>query len=328
MLTPPPCPVTGEPAVRLVQWVNARLLVELWRIAGRVDVRPSFAGTTRFGLWESPTGLYFFDPMREGDHAFYSEFYRVLDRALGPSKLRRSVARLAGRPLRDAPTLREEMFMAARHVAEGDSVLDVGCGPEGSFRLVIPQARYRGLDPNFGADLPGSWATGENLPDHVRRHPGAYDAVTAFQVLEHVADPLGLLGDMARAARPGGTVMVGVPHVPSIHSRIPNYLINAVPHHLTWWTEAALRAAAARVGLVDVSVARAPWNRTDAVVYWMGRCSPVKCRDVHFRHAWSWHLSAAFGALAATVMKRIRPEPGLPPGDQGASLVLVARVPG
>ena len=65
----PPCPVTGRPAIRRVQWVTTRLLTDLWRIAFGVDVRPLFAGLNRFGLWESPTGLYFFDPPREGDQA-------------------------------------------------------------------------------------------------------------------------------------------------------------------------------------------------------------------------------------------------------------------
>ena len=35
----PLCPVTGKPAVRLVQWVVSRLLVDLWRIAFGVDAR-------------------------------------------------------------------------------------------------------------------------------------------------------------------------------------------------------------------------------------------------------------------------------------------------
>jgi hypothetical protein len=54
--TTPLCPVTGEPAVRRVQWVTTRLLIDLWRVAFAVDARASFAGIERFGLWESPTG--------------------------------------------------------------------------------------------------------------------------------------------------------------------------------------------------------------------------------------------------------------------------------
>jgi hypothetical protein len=68
----PLCPITGRPAVRRVQWVTTRLLTDLWRIVFGTDALTSFAGVDRIGLWESPTGLYFFDPPLEGDQKFYT----------------------------------------------------------------------------------------------------------------------------------------------------------------------------------------------------------------------------------------------------------------
>ena len=305
----PPCPVTGEPATRLVQWVGAGLLTALWGRGLGVDVRPSFRGTRRFGLWESPTGLYFFDPMLEGDAGFYTTLYARLKVKDYPRE---------GHP-------RGEFTLAARHVRPKDRVLDVGCG-FGAFRFEVEHARYTGLDPHFSGEPGAAWARTESLGQHLATHAGAYDVATAFQVLEHVSSPVATLTDMARAVRPGGIVVIGVPHRPSAHTRIPNYLINAVPHHLTWWTETALRAIAARAGLVEATVAVAPWTDVDAVVYWMERFSPVKCRDVHFRHSWAWHASALFGLAAAMVMRKVRPAPSRP-GDEGASLLLVARRP-
>src|SRR5262245_11463496 len=99
----PLCPVTGEPAVRLVQWVKAGFLVSLWRTTFKVDVRPSFGANARFGLWESPTGLYFFDPLIEGDHEFYTRFY---DRLLKISCW-------------NEDHTRQEFQLAARHIARG-----------------------------------------------------------------------------------------------------------------------------------------------------------------------------------------------------------------
>src|ERR1700722_12634551 len=121
----PLCPITGEPAIQRLQWVSADLLADLWRYEFRVDARPSFAGVKRFGLWQSPTGLYFFDPMREGDATFYAALYRRLPTGWFPRE---------GHP-------REEFRLAASHVAAGDRVLDVGCGL-GAFRHVAPSARY------------------------------------------------------------------------------------------------------------------------------------------------------------------------------------------
>lgn len=291
-----------------MQHVSARLLADLWRVPLGVDARSSLGGTTRFGLWESPTGLYFFDPPREGDATFYEGFYRN---------------RTMRRYLRDAD--RSEFRMAARHVRDGDRVLDVGCG-FGPFRHHVPAARYLGLDPHFAGGDGEAWARRESLADHLVAQAGAYDVVTAFQVMEHVADPLAFLGRLAQATRAGGKVIVGVPQIGGAHTRIPNYPVNAVPHHLTWWTEEALRAAAERVGLRPVSVAPAPWSRRDAVVYWMSRFSPVTCRTAHYRHAWTWHLAAAWAALAAPLATRLLPVPS-PDVDPGISLLMVAGKP-
>jgi len=307
---PPPCPVTGEPALRLVQWVSARLLIDLWRHTFRVDVRPSFRGTTRFGLWESPTGLYFFDPMRQGDAGFYTSLYARLNIRHYPRE---------GHP-------RAEYRLAARAIAPGQSVLDVGCG-FGAFRHEVPHARYTGLDPHFSGEPGADWARIETLSDHLGSHAGAYDVCTAFQVLEHVEEPVAMVIEMVRAVRPGGRVILGVPHVPAAHTRLPNYLINAVPHHLTWWTRDALIAVAHRAGLVNPRVETAPWADVDGLIYWMERCSPVKARDRHYRHAWSWHASALLGFLGGYVMWKLRPVPKARRGDEGASLLLVADKP-
>jgi SAM-dependent methyltransferase len=305
-MTNPLCPVTGEPAVRLVQWIPADLLATLWRIIFKVDTRSSFGSQERFGLWESPTGLRFFDPMTEGDHEFYTQFYeRLINRNLW---------------LRD--NIRHEFELAARRVKPGDRVLDVGCG-FASFRLVIPQATYVGLDPNFAGDSMVAGVYNETLSDHLGAHAGSYDAVCAFEVLEHLKSPATMFADMVLAARPGGLVIVGVPHVPSALTRIPNFVLNGPPHHLTWWTKPALATLAERGGATVESIEHAQWNETDSLIYWVERCSPIRCTDVHFRHAWSWHAAALVGFLAGRFMRTMIKVPATT--DEGASLLMVAR---
>ncbi len=292
-----------------MQWISADLLIDLWRVMLRVDARPSFRGAPRIGLWESSTGLHFFHPPRAGDAAFYRALYGRLGRRRFPS---------AKRP-------RGEFALAAAHIRDGERVLDVGCG-FGAFRHAIPQADYTGLDPHVEGEPDAEWFRGETLERHLESQAGAYDVVCGFQVLEHVEDPLGMLTQMSRAVRPGGRVIVAVPHVPSAHTRIPNYLIGCIPHHLTWWTREALGVAARKAGLVDPAVQRVPWTAVDGLVYWMARLSPIKCRNRHYRHAWSWHLSSAVSFLAGYAAWTLRPTP--PDGaDEGASLMLVAEKP-
>ena len=59
----PKCPITGEPAIRNVQWLDAEDLITGWKYIFGAPAQASFGETKRIGLWESPTGLYFFDPM-------------------------------------------------------------------------------------------------------------------------------------------------------------------------------------------------------------------------------------------------------------------------
>ena len=99
----------------------------------------------------------------------------------------------------------------------GVSVLDVGCGggllSEPLTRL---GARVTGLDASpdaveaaraharqSGLDI--TYRTG-TLDD--QEAAGPYDAVIASEVIEHVPDPAGFLGGIARALRPGGTVVL------------------------------------------------------------------------------------------------------------------------
>ncbi|WOJ90882.1 methyltransferase domain-containing protein [Methylocapsa polymorpha] len=302
----PLCPVTGQPAVRRVQWVTTRLLTDLWRIEFGVDARSSFAGLDRFGLWESPVGLYFFEPRVEGDQAFYQSYYRRL------KTYRVSVL--------EAP--RAEFETAARMVEPGARVLDVSCGAA-LFQKYVPYARYTGIDPHFTSDDANIDVRRETLSDHLATHSGAYDVVCAFQVIEHLASPRPFFERMVAAAKPGGLVVVGVPHVPSAATRIPNFLLNAPPHHLTWWTRAALAALARDAGLSIESIAPMPWTEFDSLIYWIERCSPVKCGDKHFLGDWSWHAASAVGLLLGRVVHAVRRPPKVM--GEGAGLLLIAR---
>ena len=303
----PLCPVTGEPAVRHVQWIKSRSLARMWKVVHGVDA--SELGTVqRFGLWESPTGLYFFDPMIEGSHIFYDQYYRWLLK----------------HKLWTRDSVREEFRVAARYVRPGDSVLDVGCG-FASFRNVLPkEARYVGLDPNFAENGSDDGVLNQSLVEHLKGNARSYDAVCAFQVLEHLSSPTEMFANMVQAVRPGGLVVVGVPHVPSVFTRIPNFLLNFPPHHLTWWTESALAALAKRSCTTVESIETVPWGQFDSLIYWMERCVPFHCTNIHFNNKLSWHIAALIGFLCGRLMYAVNKTPKA--GGEGAGLLLIARV--
>lgn len=292
-----------------MQWVTTRLLVDLWRIMFKTDARDSLAGIDKIGLWESPTGLYFFDPPLEGDQKFYRQFYSWVRR----------------RRLLHDESIRTEFLIAAKQIPSGARVLDVGCGP-GHFRKCIPEAEYVGLDPHFGAEAGTHGVSNETLGQHLVQHAASYDTVCSFQVIEHVRDPKALFAEIVEAAKPGGLICIAAPHVPSALTRIPNFLMNAPPHHLTWWSKKALVALAASAGAVVESVEIVPWGKGDSLIYWIERCSPIKAHDVHFRGALKWHAASAVAHLLGAVAYKLFGAPATSI-DEGPTLLMIARRP-
>ncbi|WP_198372332.1 class I SAM-dependent methyltransferase [Roseomonas rosulenta] len=307
-MTPGTCPITGEDAV-LVQEVSPGLLRGLWRRAFGVEPTPLPAG--RIGVWRSPCGLVFFAPAEEGDGAFYEALYRRLD---------------AGGRVRAAGRDRAEYPHAAARIRDGDAVLEVGAGA-GAFARLVPGARYVGLDPN-----PGAYADraadirAESLAAHAAANPGAYDAAVAFQVIEHVADPLAFAADMARCVKPGGLLMLGAPVWPSAMTAIPDFVFNAPPHHLSWWSEAAMRALAARLGLVVEETRLLPPVQAQPLIHWMGRLAPIKAppEGPWFAARRSWYASLAVSILLGRIAAALLP---LPRNAAPMFVLLVARKP-
>ena len=79
--------------------------------------------------------------------------------------------------------------------------------------------------------------------------PASYDVVCHFQVLEHVSAPRAFLVDCVRALRPGGRLIITVPSEDSFLSIAEDAWLNMPPHHVTRWTDSALRFALAKLQL-------------------------------------------------------------------------------
>lgn len=76
---------------------------------------------------------------------------------------------------------------------------------------------------------------------------GSFDTILLTDVIEHVNNPSSLWGELARIARPNGTLIVGVPFM---------YWLHEQPHDFYRYTEYALRHLCHENGF-DVQVLRA-----------------------------------------------------------------------
>lgn len=156
----------------------------------------------------------------------------------------------------------ETAELLARLLPEGGSLLDVGCG-YGYFVRRMQERGWKatGIEPSETAS---SCAREEGLD--VRRSvleeaelpPASFDAITAFYVLEHLYDPLAALRMMRTLLKPGGLLVLRVPHTTPVVRLlglfgIGNTLYDS-PFHLSDFSPQTLRYALKATGFTGISI--------------------------------------------------------------------------
>lgn len=155
------------------------------------------------------------------------------------------------------PSAREEFHRAAALARESGArrILDVGAGHGHFLDLVkAPEVETAAveLNPDGARVCRGKGhAVFERLVHELTpgETGGAFDLVTAFQVVEHVADPVAFLRAMSRLVAPGGFAAIGVPFASGVCRLAPCIPHQWPPHHVTRWRHRDLRALGAACGM-------------------------------------------------------------------------------
>jgi len=147
----------------------------------------------------------------------------------------------------------------------GGRVLDVGCGV-GRMAALMRQKGLDafGLDPyehacrtareTYGIEAICAPLQQSGLPEQ------SVDAVTLFDVLEHVHDPVGDLREVLRILRPGGAVIVKAPNMAALQAGLFRHLWYCldVPRHLLHFSPTSLAKALQAAGFADVRCSAVP----------------------------------------------------------------------
>lgn len=224
-------PLTGKKNVRRLGIASTAELAARWKRSFNVDVGSCFANIPELEYWRcEDTGLHWYVPP---EAAGGSELYAQLERF-------------------DWYYMQEKWeFSKALEMLEPDEkVLEVGVG-SGHFlekcrakgiaavglelnQLAARRAREKGLQV-YEVELDG-------LAETVGAND--FDAVCAFQVLEHVAEPGKFLAGMLKNLRIGGRLMLSVPNGAVMRRIDParKELLNQPPHHMSHWDAAVFHA--------------------------------------------------------------------------------------
>jgi SAM-dependent methyltransferase len=121
--------------------------------------------------------------------------------------------------------------------------IDLGCGTSPFWSAVVEQVdRYDGVDlwprsqkVTFAGDI--------QCLEMVR--DGSYDSAICIEVLEHLPEPGRAVATIARILKPGGVVVISVPHLSRLHD---------LPHDYFRFTEYGLRYLLGQAGLEVLSI--------------------------------------------------------------------------
>lgn len=226
------CPLCGGGDVALQTELDTSVLCRLYSQSLGIDVSQYFCGIDRLSIVNcNDCDFRWFFPVITGTSDFYGRlreqnWYYIKEK--------------------------QEFLFAAQEAGPSDDVLDIGCG-EGNFSKYIKSKKYVGLELSPTAVLEaktrGINVISQTVEEYAERHPHSADVVCAFQVLEHVANPKSFLAASIRCLRSGGRLIISVPSADSFLSLAVNNILNCPPHHVSWWSDEALRSVGRIFGL-------------------------------------------------------------------------------
>ncbi|MBB6430481.1 class I SAM-dependent methyltransferase [Algisphaera agarilytica] len=156
---------------------------------------------------------------------------------------------------------------------EGDLLLDVGCG-DGFFSHMFAQQGIEvlGIDPEpEGVEQSRQMTSTQQYPgkaprfelgrgDDIPRENESVDAVTLFDVIEHLANPIVILREISRVLKPGGKALIVTPSWQFGGSS------DAVYHGFEYTMEELVRQVGATPGLTVVHTGQITGVYRDLVI--------------------------------------------------------------
>lgn len=223
--------------------VSAHEIVRKWKRSFGIDVSELFYDVETVLLKKDlKTGLEFFDPPIAGDEKLYAELQKF--------------------PWYYADQ-KWEFDRALSSMQCGSRLLEIGCG-RGGFLQKAALAGHNCIGIELNSEAANAARTDkldvrtQLLDEFLLQNDADFDRVFAFQVLEHVTDPVDLLEQMLAAIKPGGRVCFAVPNANSFLGEDKKNLLDMPPHHISRWRPESIKQIGDLLGVSRVIVEESP----------------------------------------------------------------------
>lgn len=239
----PRSPLDPSEPVVVEKRFTAASIIEKYRAYLHVDVSEDLAGVDEVLLCRGREShlRFFWPPTLAGTGRFYAKLMANPHYYLGD---------------------KWEYDVAVDALSPRQRVLEVGCG-KGDFLTKLRGAGHEGigLEINDEAIRLGT-ASGHDIrrgtiEEFAAECDKPFDVVCAFQVLEHVTDPLSFLGGCLACLRDGGLAIFAVPNGEGVFSSL-DVALDMPPHHMLRWNAAAFQYLVTRFPLALVDLQSEP----------------------------------------------------------------------
>jgi 2-polyprenyl-3-methyl-5-hydroxy-6-metoxy-1,4-benzoquinol methylase len=176
-------------------------------------------------------------------------------------------------------------FEMVRSILPNKRLLDFGCGAGGFLlRAQNLAANAVGVEPE--SRVLEHWKKKLKLVSNIDAAGGEFDLITAFHVVEHLADPRAVLEDLSKLLKPSGQMIIEVPNAED--ALLTLYDCSAF-QNFTYWSQhlflfnpETLQKLALQAGLKVVSIQCYQRYPLSNHLYWLSKGQPAGHRHWGF----------------------------------------------
>ena len=278
-------PLSDSNNVKLIKTFEVVDVIKRWINEFGIDITDEFVNIGKYiYLYRcNDSGLLFFEPKIEGSAKIYKELQNTFDWYYLDDKW--------------------EYDIAKNEIKKFDNIIEIGCGKGTFIKKVLKDSSINIVGLETSSEAVND-ARSNNLPvylnhigEYVKENPNSkIDVIIAFQVLEHLTNPLEFLKTHIKHLAKGGKLIICVPNLDCFY-KYSDELLDMPPHHATKWSVQSFRYLEKVLPIKLKKVSYEP-------LYYMHIGIWLRNYSTHFRKS-KWYGRYLFNKITIPIWKKI-----------------------